>query len=100
MFGDWSFQGERTVAAEDRVAAVLASLDPQKPHVVIECGAGTAIPSVRRFGEGLLRRFDDASLVRINIREPQPDDGRVADRVVGVAAGARAALLAMETVVG
>lgn len=100
MFGDWSFQGEPTAAAERRVAAVLAGLDPGLPHVVIESGAGTAIPSVRRFGEGLLRRFDRASLVRINLREPQSDDARVAHRVIGVAAGARTALLALETMVG
>lgn len=100
MFGDWSFQGGRTAGAEERVAAILAALDPRAPHVVIECGAGTAIPSVRRFGEGLLRRFDGATLVRINLREPQPDDVRVARRVIGVAAGARDALLALETMVG
>lgn len=100
MFGDWSFQGERTAAAEHRVADIVGGLDPMQRHVVIECGAGTAIPSVRRFGEGLLRRFDRATLVRVNVREPHPDDRRVADRVIGVAAGARAALLAMETLVG
>jgi hypothetical protein len=100
MFGDWSFQGERTAAAEHRVADIVAGLDPLRRHVVIECGAGTAIPSVRRFGEGLLRRFERATLVRVNVREPQPDDRRVADRVIGVAAGARAALIALETMVG
>ena len=43
----------------------------------------------------LLRRFPRARLVRVNLREPGADDDRYADRVIPVAAGARAALLAL-----
>ena len=42
---------------------------------VVECGAGTAIPSVRMFSERLQRR--GATLVRINLREPQVPPGGV-----------------------
>lgn len=100
MFSDWSYQGDRTNDAEARVSTILQGLDLRLPHVVVESGAGTAIPSVRRFGEGLLRRFPEARLVRINVREPQPDDPRVAGRVTGIASGARAALVALASMVG
>jgi hypothetical protein len=36
--------------------------------VVVEIGAGTAIPSVRRFGERLVRERQ-CHLIRINVRE-------------------------------
>jgi hypothetical protein len=57
--------------------------------VVVECGAGTAIPSVRAFCERLLRR--KATLVRINVREPEVPPGGI-----GVALGALAALEGMD----
>jgi NAD-dependent SIR2 family protein deacetylase len=95
MFGDWGYQDDRTTAAEQRLADALADVDDSLPHVIIESGAGTAIPSVRRFGERLLRRWPQARLVRINMRECQADDASTAKHVIGVAAGARAALLAM-----
>ena len=95
MFGDWGYQSARTDKAEERLAETLADVDSGLPHVIIESGAGTAIPSVRRFGEGLLRRWPRAQLVRINLREPQADDPRVAARVTGVSSGARSALQSM-----
>jgi len=80
MFGDYGWIGRRYDEAEVRVLdwAVKA-----KRLVVIEIGAGTAIPSVRRFGEA--RRVP---LVRINVREAGV--GREGD--VSFAAGALAAL--------
>jgi hypothetical protein len=42
--------------------------------VVVECGAGTAIPTVRLACEDIARRHD-ATLIRINPREPEvPED--------------------------
>jgi NAD-dependent SIR2 family protein deacetylase len=48
MFGDWDFEGRRYAQREARLHAWLARTS--RP-VVIEIGAGTAIPSARRFGE-------------------------------------------------
>mgnify|MGYP001766121065 CR=1 FL=1 len=62
MFGDWSWQDHRTQAQQLRLNAWLAGVS--RP-VVIELGAGTNIPTVRRFGEAL-----DAPLIRINPTEP------------------------------
>jgi len=42
--------------------------------VVVECGAGTAIPTVRLACQDIARRYD-ATLIRINPREPEvPED--------------------------
>jgi NAD-dependent SIR2 family protein deacetylase len=79
MFGDWGWIEERS---ERQAARLERWLDKVERPVVIELGAGTAIPSVRRFSEEVIRR--GGRLVRINPREPKvptPLD-------VGLAAGA------------
>jgi NAD-dependent SIR2 family protein deacetylase len=84
MFGDWGWEGERTEAAERRLERWLASV--RGSIAVVECGAGTAIPSVRDFGERLVRARG-AKLVRINVRESAVPAGQI-----GLAMGALAAL--------
>ncbi len=70
MFGDGAWDGARSEAQEARFSAFLASVLPDPASlVVIECGAGTAIPTVRRLGDRLAAR--GATLVRINVREPE-----------------------------
>jgi NAD-dependent SIR2 family protein deacetylase len=61
MFSDWDFQEQRYAQQKSRLHAWLARTD--RP-VVIEIGAGTAIPSVRSFGEGI-----NFPLIRINPSE-------------------------------
>jgi NAD-dependent SIR2 family protein deacetylase len=63
MFNDWSWLPHRTDAQYDRMTRWLEVV---KRPVVIELGAGTAIPTVRRKGELL-----GAPLIRINLREFQ-----------------------------
>lgn len=75
MFGDGWWDSSRTEAQEARLDAWLATVGDAR-LVVVECGAGTAIPSVRMFGERLQRR--GATLVRINPREPQTPPGGIA----------------------
>jgi NAD-dependent SIR2 family protein deacetylase len=86
MFGDWGWIEHRS----ERQAARLARwLDEVERPVVIELGAGTAIPSVRNFSGEVIRR--SGRLVRINPREPKvptPLD-------VGLAAGALEGLMAI-----
>lgn len=81
MFGDWHWDSSRTDAQEQRLRQFMDGLDGARV-VVVECGAGTAIPSVRRFCEGVARS-PGGSLIRINVREPQVPRGHV-----GIAAGA------------
>lgn len=84
MFYDGGWEGRRYEAAE---MALREWIDGTHRLVVVEIGAGTAIPSVRRFGEATR-----APLVRINPREAGV--ARAAD--VAVAAGALAALRAID----
>jgi NAD-dependent SIR2 family protein deacetylase len=82
MFYDseWIDETYRSQAQQCR-----AWLGRVKAPTVIELGAGTAIPRVRDFGEGL-----DCRLIRINPGEPQVLNG------VSVATGALAALTEIE----
>ncbi|NUU04717.1 SIR2 family NAD-dependent protein deacylase [Herbaspirillum robiniae] len=80
MFNDYRWNERRTDAQYRRMRAWL---DQAKRPVVIELGAGTAVPSVRRMGEGL-----GVPLVRINPREWQVNG---ADQV-GLPCGALAGL--------
>ena len=66
MFGDWSWDETRSAAQSQRLDSFLAQ-HPLSGLVVIEIGAGTAIPSVRSLGERLMQH--GAKLVRINPRE-------------------------------
>jgi len=97
MFGDSGFVSQPTDDDEHRYQTRLDGFDAGAPHVIIECGAGTHIPSVRVMSDDLLHRFPRATLVRINVREAFADDDAVADRTIGVSLGARAALQAMST---
>jgi hypothetical protein len=69
MFDDYNWQPQRTEAQEDKFQqwkdsfAISISGSKQK-LVVIEIGAGTAIPSVRHLAESM-----DTNIVRINPRE-------------------------------
>ncbi len=45
---------------------MTAPLEP-----IVECGAGRAVPTVRRACEALAARFRRATLLRVNPREPE-----------------------------
>lgn len=68
MFGDWDWRGHRY---QEQHARLQQWLNAVKRLVIIEIGAGTAIPSVRHFGE-----FQDGFLIRINLRESDLPTGR------------------------
>jgi NAD-dependent SIR2 family protein deacetylase len=96
MFNDGGWHDQRTSAQHMRLQAFMKSLDPQCRVVVVEAGAGSAVPTVRGFSEQTLKRFPRARLVRINVREPQADRDDVSDRVIEIADGAKAALVALQ----
>jgi NAD-dependent SIR2 family protein deacetylase len=86
MFGDADWDDARAADQHARFGAwVRRVVGPRL--VVVECGAGTAIPTVRGLGEQLARA--GATLVRINVREPQ-------DATISIATGALDALRAIE----
>lgn len=86
MFGDWDWIERRSEMQAVRLEAWLAQV--RRP-LVIELGAGTAIPSVRRFGHSVVQR--GGRMVRINPREYAV--GSASD--VGIAAGALKGLRAI-----
>jgi NAD-dependent SIR2 family protein deacetylase len=92
MFGDLEWCDDRAQAQSSRLNEWLAGASR---IVVLELGAGTAIPSVRFFSDSVLIRHR-GRLVRINPRE-----SRVAsDRDVGLPMGAMEGLQAIAEVLG
>ncbi len=69
MFGDWSWVSDRT-ARQERLLDEFVDDHRNVPMVVIELGAGTAIPTIRHASEQLGRQRD-ATVIRINPREAQ-----------------------------
>ena len=85
MFGDWGWQPGRTTTQEGRFSSWVSNLGDVR-LAIVEIGAGTAVPTVRMTSEQLARR-PGATLIRINVREPQvPGDH------VGLALGGLEAL--------
>jgi NAD-dependent SIR2 family protein deacetylase len=91
MFGDWQWDPTRTAAQESRLEAWLRDVDSGR-LVIVECGAGTAVPTVRHFSENVAAA--GARLIRINVREPHAPPGQVE-----LAMGAREALREIEQLV-
>ena len=89
MFGDWSWVDVPYEKQAERLATWISSVS--KP-VVVELGAGKALPTVRRFSE----RNAHQRLIRINPREAitNPLHG------VGFEGGAAATLKLLDRAVG
>lgn len=93
MFGDAEWDSTRSDQQAARMQAWLANVCGPG-LVVIECGAGTAIPTVRRTCESLAATAG-GTLLRINVREPEVPPGQI-----GLAAGALEALQAIDRRLG
>lgn len=79
MFGDGGWDSAREDEQSRRFERFLAGAGKL---AIVECGAGTAVPTVRMTGERLARVLN-ASLIRINVREPAVPAGHI-----GLALGA------------
>ncbi len=75
MFGDYSWLSDRTRGQEMRFDSFLAQ-HQQEPIIVIEMGAGTAIPTIRYMSERIGERFG-ATVIRINPREAHIRGGHI-----------------------
>lgn len=92
MFGDWNWQHQRSEAQRRREDRWLDTIDTNQARVVIvEMGAGTAIPSVRHFSHRISQEYA-ARIVRINPREAQVPSSRD----VGIATGSLEALQSID----
>jgi NAD-dependent SIR2 family protein deacetylase len=93
MFGDWGWRPERTADQEERFADWLAGLGGAR-LAIVEVGAGTAVPTVRMTSEQLAHR-PGATLIRLNLREPQVPTGHL-----GLALGGLEGLRAIRERIG
>ncbi|MBL8799534.1 MAG: NAD-dependent protein deacetylase [Planctomycetia bacterium] len=89
MFGDYDWAETRTAEQTARFENWLSGMKSMR-LVVVECGAGTAIPTVRLFSERLVRSAG-GTLIRLNVREPEVPDGQI-----GLALGALAGVQAID----
>lgn len=88
MFGDWAWLPQRT-HQQEKLFQRFMDAQEDKRIVVIEMGAGTAIPTIRATSERLGWRHAGATVIRINIREPEieaPHIGLACGALEGLAA--------------
>jgi NAD-dependent SIR2 family protein deacetylase len=84
MFGDWDWIDERFQSQLARYSDWLRSI-PAGELVVIEIGAGSAVPTVRAQSEQIVRQ-KSATLIRVNPRESQGPAGTISIERTGLAA--------------
>ena len=89
MFGDCEWESARTDAQMRRMRSWLGTLGGAK-LVVIECGAGRAVPTVRLACQRIATEYG-GTLIRINTREAEVPPGHVS-----LPLGALAALEAID----
>jgi NAD-dependent SIR2 family protein deacetylase len=91
MFGDYGWLPHRTHAQRRRLDAFLEEHEERRV-VVVEMGAGTAIPSIRHLSETLGTR---GTVIRVNPREPG-----ISERHVSLPVGALEALREIDRALG
>ncbi len=89
MFNDWNWLPHRTSGQEHRFQDWLSTVGGTR-LVIVELGAGSAVPTVRMTSERLAAR-QGSTLIRINPREPQVPHGQI-----GLATDALEALQAID----
>ena len=91
LFADFDWDDSLRSVQDDHMSKWLANVRGSAARLaIVEMGAGTAIPTIRREGDRI-SRFERATLVRINTREPQVPHGHI-----GIPQGALAALTAID----
>jgi hypothetical protein len=93
MFGDWGWNSSRSDVQQRRLNSWLAAIEGAR-LVVIECGAGTEIPTVRVNCQDIAHRHG-GKLIRINIREHEVPPGHIS-----LPMGALSALVALDEIGG
>ncbi|MCV2367681.1 SIR2 family NAD-dependent protein deacylase [Roseateles oligotrophus] len=86
MFGDWGWLEQRTAGQATRQDAWLVGLGSASRPLVIELGAGTAIPSVRHFSHRVIHEMG-GRLIRINPAEAAVPTGLDVSLPLGALAG-------------
>jgi NAD-dependent SIR2 family protein deacetylase len=77
MFGDLDCDGSRSGEQHDRLVAWMRDVtDAGARLAIVECGAGKAVPTIRRYSEQTARE-PGRTLIRINPRESDVPRGHV-----------------------
>ncbi len=76
MFGDYYWDSSATDAQQRRMSSWIGSLGEAR-LVIVECGAGEAIPTVRNISQNIARVRGETLLIRINPRESEVPSGHV-----------------------
>src|SRR6185437_579410 len=85
MFNDGRFLYNRHDQQSGRFANWLESL-PGRRVTILECGAGSTVPTVRRMCEQVALASDAATLIRINPRESRVPHGHISLAMPALAA--------------
>ena len=73
MFGDYDFNESRCQKQSSCYHEFLNKIHPKDVLVILEFGAGHAIPTIRNLGEQLLHYNKcDTKLIRVNLRDFDP----------------------------
>jgi NAD-dependent SIR2 family protein deacetylase len=92
MFGDWSWLSDRSSTQSSRYRNWLKHLQSKKARlVIIESGAGHAVPTVRSESESVFRKMN-AEFIRIN-----PRDYDAPHQAISISMGTKEALEAIES---
>lgn len=82
MFDDWAWNSQRSDQQHERLDRWLKTLGLQKKGaVVVELGAGRALPAVRAFSQRL--QSQGAALIRINLNEANVLESRQIELALG-----------------
>jgi NAD-dependent SIR2 family protein deacetylase len=84
MFGDWGWDSSHSDAQQQRLASWLSSIVGAR-LVIVECGAGTAVPTVRHTCEDIAHRYR-GRLIRVNVREADVPSGHISLAMTALAA--------------
>ena len=92
MFGDWNWIGDRSDKQQRDMNQWFRDNESAE-IVIVECGAGTGVPTVRMTSERIAARAG-AKLIRVNTREPETPAGHI-----GLDMGALEALEAIDNII-
>lgn len=70
MFGDGGFADGRSAKQKQRLDQWLGRVGINAKIAIVEIGAGLAVPTIRWFSERHLAKLPNASLIRINLDDP------------------------------
>ncbi len=94
MFGDWGWNSQRCEQQERRYQQWLGSIsDANAKLVILEFGAGRAVPTVRLQSEQIAAAIPGSTLIRVNPRESEIDSPC---KGISIASGALEAIEALE----